>query len=122
MKRPSPSPLGNNPSPSTTADARWEFVRTAVEAADVDPIDVALAALDMTAAVPDESLFRAGLIELLTSARAAAALRRGEKPCDCEVCLAKSATAPAGEITYGNDGVVRYAGVPVVMVPSGDES
>ena len=119
MNRKTASPLGNNPS---TADERWEFVRTAVEAADVDPIDVSLAALEMTAGVPDEGLFMQALVELLTAARAAASIRRGEKPCNCEVCLAKSATAPAGEITYGNDGVVRYAGVPMIMVPSGDES
>jgi len=120
MKRPvSPSPLGNNPS---TADERWEFIRTAIDAAGVDPVDVAMAALEMTAAFPNEALFVNGLIELLTSARAAAAVRRGDPPCSCASCTAKSATATAPEITYGNDGVVRYAGVPVVMVPSGDES
>ena len=119
MNRKTASPLGNNP--STTADERWEFIKTAVEAANVDPVDVAMAALEMTAAVPDESLFMNGLIELLTSARAAAAIRRGDTPCDCEACTANKAST-ADELVYGNDGIVRYAGIPVVRLQQGDES
>jgi hypothetical protein len=97
------------PTPAPTAEERWSFVRTAVEAADVDPVDVAMAALEMTAAVPDAALFMNGLIELLTSARAAAAIRRGDAPCSCASCTASRGEGPSPDAVYYIPSVVGEA-------------
>ena len=112
MKRPvPPSPLGNNP--STTAETRWALIPSAIDAAGVDPIDVAMAVLDTLVGIPGDDRFVQTLMTLLTAARGHAAVRRGE-PCDCDACKAEQAsTSPVS----GQPEMVYF--VPSVQ---GDES
>jgi len=95
MNRKTASPL-----PSTTADERWEFIRTAIDAAGVDPVDVAMAALDTIALLEEEPTFVAGLIGLLTAARGNASVRRGDPPCSCASCTASRGDGPSPAAVY----------------------
>ena len=121
MKRPvSPSPAGNNPNP--TAAERWDFVRRVIDASGVSPDDVALAALELTMLSPEQEYFEADLLMLVSTAQQVALARKGEVPCDCPACTTKAADKAEPELVYGNDGVIRLGGIPVVRLQQGDES
>jgi hypothetical protein len=119
MKRPvSPPPVGTNPNPS--ADERWAFIQRVIEASGVSPNDVALAALEATMLSPEQEYFEGDLLMLVSAAQQIALARRAAS-CDCPACAPTAAKAEP-ELVYGNDGVVRYAGIPVVRLQQGDES